>query len=99
MIAILIIGTLLGVVEFAVGLRRLRERLAAMQAAGNEAGGSLAAPAAMVLGGAGALSIGLALLPFAAAGATPAWVSIAAGGTQMVLVALAASASWFLRRR
>jgi len=99
MILILIVGTLLGVVEFAVGLRRLRERMAAMVEGGTNAGGGLAPPAVMVLGGSAALAVGLALLPFAAAGATPSWVSLSAGAAQMLLVALAAGASWLMRGR
>jgi anti-sigma-K factor RskA len=99
MITVLILGTLLGVIEFAVGLRRLRQRLRAIERDGPDSGGSLTPPATMVLGGVAALAVGLALLPFAAAGATPSWVSLAAGGAQILLVAFSAGPAWLLRAR
>ncbi len=99
MIVVLIIGTLLGGVALAVGLRRLRERMRAMEEGGSEAGGGLMPPAVMVLGGSAALAVGLALLPFAAAGATPGWVSGSAGGAQLLLVIATVGAAWILRPR
>ena len=100
MIVVLIAGTLLGVFEFAIGVRRLRDRLRALEADEQDAAGESLAPSAlMVLGGAAVSAVGLALLPFAAAGAMPTWVGAAAGGPQILMVAATAGGAWFLGRR
>ena len=99
MITVLILGTSLGAFEFAVGLHRLRGRLRAIEAEGQASGGSLAFPALLVLGGAAAFAAGLALLPFAAAGATPAAISGVTGGVQIALVGATAVLAWLVRGR
>ncbi len=98
MIALLVVGTLLGVLESAIGFRRLRARLPVAADGPNVPGRGLAAPAMMVLGGVGAVAVGLSLLPFAAAAATPGWVSAAAGGAQTMIVVFTAGGAWIASR-